>query len=454
MIDKLVINPKEYDIKLVYAKGKNVKQIAEENNADIAFGFSFVDYKGTGELYGETYVDGKKIFSDIPKTVKRSGFGIKDGIPYIGQYKEGSSSFSKAGPLLVSNGKDVRVQQIKIEQIQSDVADSKRDRIGIGLRDGLITLLYTKGDITLADLTKKALDERLEVFNNGDGGESVTVYKKGEGVINRTGYLRPICHAWVFVKKGGSKVPELIIDPGHGGKDGGGGSNQHWKEKDMNLKISLYQHARFTELGLDVALTRDKDIYLSPEERTSIIKSSGAKYCISNHINSAGGKGDGAETIHSIYNDGKLAKKLADSISDAGQNIRRVFTRTLSSDPKKDYYFMHRDTGKVSTVIIEYGFADSTLDDVQQLLDYWQDYAEAVVKGYCEYIGYKYVAPVKENLPTIDGIANIKYYGKSLKGYLTSDKKSVVEVRQLCEMLGYKVEWDSKTSTVEIKLPS
>lgn len=32
--------------------------------------------------------------------------------------------------------------------------------------------------------------------------------------------------------------PELILDPGHGGKDEGGGSNDLWKEKNLVLDIS------------------------------------------------------------------------------------------------------------------------------------------------------------------------------------------------------------------------
>ncbi|MFS1516082.1 N-acetylmuramoyl-L-alanine amidase [Bacillus sp. SCS-151] len=36
--------------------------------------------------------------------------------------------------------------------------------------------------------------------------------------------------------------PLIIIDAGHGGKDPGGCSNQHWIEKDLELKISLYQY--------------------------------------------------------------------------------------------------------------------------------------------------------------------------------------------------------------------
>ena len=79
------------------------------------------------------------------------------------------------------------------------------------------------------------------------------------------------------------KKPVLIIDPGHGGKDNGGGSNEYFKEKEMNLQISLYQYQRFQELGVPVSITRDSDIYLSPSTRTEIVRESGAKYCISNH---------------------------------------------------------------------------------------------------------------------------------------------------------------------------
>ncbi|MDX8367868.1 N-acetylmuramoyl-L-alanine amidase [Cytobacillus sp. IB215665] len=188
--------------------------------------------------------------------------------------------------------------------------------------------------------------------------------------------------------------PILIIDPGHGGKDSGGGSNQYWKEKDLVLKISLYQYERFKQLGVPVTLTRDKDVYLDSSKRTKIVRDSGAEYCISNHINAGGG--DGVETIHSIYANDKLAVMLADAINKVGQNLRRVFTRTLPYDRKKDYYYMHRETGSVNTTIVEYGFADSKKDDVQQLLNDWKDYAESVVKAFCSHIGHGYVAPFEQ----------------------------------------------------------
>lgn len=188
--------------------------------------------------------------------------------------------------------------------------------------------------------------------------------------------------------------PILIIDPGHGGRDPGGGTNRYWKEKDLALKISLYQYNRYRDLGVPVAITRTTDKYLSPDERTRIVRDSGAKYCHSNHLNAGGG--DGAEVIHSIYDGKAMGQKIADELRKAGQNIRRVFTRTLPGNSSLDYYFMIRETGNVVTNIIEYGFADSPGDDIQQLRNNHLKYAEAVVKAFCEYAGYTYRTPSGE----------------------------------------------------------
>ena len=65
----------------------------------------------------------------------------------------------------------------------------------------------------------------------------------------------------------------VIIDAGHGGSDPGGGSNEYWIEKDLNLKISLYQYNRLKSLGVPVALTRDSDITLNPDSRIAKVKS-------------------------------------------------------------------------------------------------------------------------------------------------------------------------------------
>lgn len=185
-------------------------------------------------------------------------------------------------------------------------------------------------------------------------------------------------------------APILLIDPGHGGIDPGGGSNQYFKEKDMTLQISLYQQRRFQELKVSVEMTRQTDITLTSEDRAAIVRNSGATYCLSNHINSGGGRG--AEAIYSIYATSRLPRILLEDLEATGMPSRRVYTRTLPENPSQDYYYMHRETGKVETVILEYGFADNNVD-TQKLLSDWKNLAEAVVRGFCEVINHPYQPP-------------------------------------------------------------
>lgn len=184
----------------------------------------------------------------------------------------------------------------------------------------------------------------------------------------------------------------VIIDAGHQGKgfDPGAVGNGI-VEADMVLEISLYQYKRFQELKVPVKVTRTSTKKMSNTERANLVKNSGMKHCMSNHINAGGG--DGAEVIYSVHAKPKFSQTVLDALTKAGQNPRKIFTRKLSTNSTHDYYYMHRLTGSVETIIVEYGFLDSKKDDVWQLKNEWKTYAEAVVKAYCEYAGYKYIAP-------------------------------------------------------------
>lgn len=196
--------------------------------------------------------------------------------------------------------------------------------------------------------------------------------------------------------------PKLIIDPGHGGKDPGGGSSIFYDpsgfyEKNMVLDISLYQYARFQELGVPVTITRTTDVYLSPEERTRLVRESGASHCLSNHVNATGvATIRGVETIHNLKSDGKLANALLNAVVAEGMIKRRVFTKVGSGG--LDYYFMHRLTVPMDTVIVEYGFATNELD-ADLMHSRWKIYAEAVVRAYCIYIDHPYKRKEEKVMP-------------------------------------------------------
>lgn len=100
--------------------------------------------------------------------------------------------------------------------------------------------------------------------------------------------------------------------------------------------------------------------------------------------------GDGAEVIYALRNNSNLANLILDNLEEAGQNPRKAYQRRLPSDTSKDYYFIHRNTGVTEPVIVEYGFLDSTGDDVSQLKNNWQNLTEVVVKALAEYTNTPY----------------------------------------------------------------
>lgn len=197
-------------------------------------------------------------------------------------------------------------------------------------------------------------------------------------------------------------IKKVVLDSGHGGEDPGTIANGI-TEKDYTLKISEYIHNRLDEMGVPNAMTRTSDATLTPSERPKKVQSfygNGSDVIVvSNHINA--GSGDGAEIIYALRNNDTFARKIATEFENAGQNVRKYYQRRLPSNPAKDYYYIMRDTPNNETVIVEYGFADSTGDDVSQLKNNWENLAEAVTKAIVEYAGGKYVAPDGSNYYTV-----------------------------------------------------
>ncbi len=81
-------------------------------------------------------------------------------------------------------------------------------------------------------------------------------------------------------------VDLIVIDAGHGGADNGAIGRRYTKEKDISLKIAqeLAKIIRKDKL-FRVALTRDRDVYVSLEKRAQIANDAQADLFISIHVN-------------------------------------------------------------------------------------------------------------------------------------------------------------------------
>lgn len=82
-----------------------------------------------------------------------------------------------------------------------------------------------------------------------------------------------------------------------------------------------------------------------------------------------------------------MSKSILNQIAKTGQNIRGAYQRRSLVNPNNDYYFMQRNTGNTEAITVEYGFLDSTKDDVNQLKNNWQQLTDAAIQGIIDYIG-------------------------------------------------------------------
>lgn len=193
----------------------------------------------------------------------------------------------------------------------------------------------------------------------------------------------------------------VVIDAGHGGIDPGAVGNDII-EKNINLDISNYMYDRLQELGIPVSMTRKTDETLNPTERVNrILNAYGNNpdvIVVSNHVNAGGG--EGAEVIYALRNDDTLSNMVLEELSRAGQRIRRSYQRTLPTNPNRDYYFIHRETGVTEPIIIEYGFVDNRAD-ASRLKANYEDYAEASVRALARYLDHPYSPPGNGNTYTV-----------------------------------------------------
>ncbi len=83
-------------------------------------------------------------------------------------------------------------------------------------------------------------------------------------------------------RKTGPKI--VAVDAGHGGKDPGAVANG-FKEKDINLAVALLLAQNLNKQGFDARLTRDKDVYLTLQQRTDLANKWNADVFVSIHVN-------------------------------------------------------------------------------------------------------------------------------------------------------------------------
>ncbi|WP_250644869.1 N-acetylmuramoyl-L-alanine amidase family protein [Paenibacillus larvae] len=82
---------------------------------------------------------------------------------------------------------------------------------------------------------------------------------------------------------------KVVIDPGHGGRDSGAVGVSGLKEKDVTLDIGLKVRQALRAKGIEGAMTRETDTYVSLQDRVSFTNRQLADLFVSIHANSTVG---------------------------------------------------------------------------------------------------------------------------------------------------------------------
>lgn len=83
------------------------------------------------------------------------------------------------------------------------------------------------------------------------------------------------------------QLKTVVIDPGHGGKDPGATGRYGTCEKDIVLDVSKRLKKHLEKSGMEVILTRDKDVFIPLYKRASFANGKNSDLFISVHANAA-----------------------------------------------------------------------------------------------------------------------------------------------------------------------
>jgi len=126
----------------------------------------------------------------------------------------------------------------------------------------------------------------IRKLGNGGGEDEPRVVLKKRSVQRGVRKSKVPSNKLSLASQLGLSVNRIVIDPGHGGKDPGCHLGKGIREKDIVLNVAKMLARKIREeIGCEVFLTRDKDVYLSLEQRTAIANMHKADLFISLHVN-------------------------------------------------------------------------------------------------------------------------------------------------------------------------
>lgn len=210
--------------------------------------------------------------------------------------------------------------------------------------------------------------KELVQFPNGEISTGRTEESKKQVILGTDGLMETI----------EEEEPLIIIDPGHGGIDDGCISCGV-KEKEINLRIALLVKNKLEEMGMRVMLTREKDLYLSKEDRAILANQAKADAFISIHQNTfENTEVCGIETWYDGTGIGRDNQRLAQLVHE--QTIKNTGAVERELHPDADFHVTSNTM--MPACLIETGFLSGEKDK-KNLTDaeYQDKLAEGIAQG-------------------------------------------------------------------------
>ncbi|WP_026688573.1 N-acetylmuramoyl-L-alanine amidase CwlD [Alteribacter aurantiacus] len=221
----------------------------------------------------------------------------------------------------------------------------------------------------------------------------------GLSIVGLIGIIILVQYAFTSKDSAGLSLPlsgkVIVLDPGHGGIDGGASSRAGDLEKDIALQITFILRDYLQESGALVLMTREGDHDLAAEgtkrirsrkvedlkRRVALINESDADLFISLHLNAIPTpQWSGAQTFYNraVEKSDVLAKQIQAEI------IRNLENTNRDARPINSIYLMQQS--KIPGALVEVGFlSNPTEAELLKSKDYQQSVAASIYEGILRY---------------------------------------------------------------------
>ncbi|MGL5348935.1 MAG: N-acetylmuramoyl-L-alanine amidase [Peptostreptococcaceae bacterium] len=222
-------------------------------------------------------------------------------------------------------------------------------------------------------------------------------------------------------------MKKVFIDPGHGGSDSGAVGVNGLLEKNINLQVAKKVNELLKKQGLEVKLSRENDIYLSLDQRTTAANNWKADCFVSIHCNAYNGSAKGIETY-------SYSTSTSDLANEVHSQVLATKAYTVNRGVKQANFYVLRHTNMRAS-LIEMAFIDN-VDDSKILTQRQDDLALGIAKGICKYLKIEYKPDEGNGGVTTPPVVDSNTYYRVVSGSF-NNRLNAEEREEELKSLGY-----------------